>query len=181
MAGLPGPPPPDVAAIVRRPVVVVLIGTSGTGKTTLRRALVAAGLAADRVVSLDDLRRELRDDDLRRGRRPRRLQDYSATAARRALRRGDALATFGEGYVADATHLRRRDRRVHVRVAEDTGLRSWAVLTPLVSVEELLRRNHTRPADEQVPEDALLRQHHRRSLLSAPLLAEEGFDEVVEP
>ncbi len=171
--------PALLAPWARRPAVVVLVGACGSGKTTLRGALVAAGLHADRVVSLDDLRRRARDRDLRSGRPPHPLQDYSARAVREAARRADALAAFGAGYLADATHLRRRDRRVHVAVAEDTGLPAVAVLLPDVPLSELLARNAARPADERVPVDVLERQAHRRSLLDAALLAEEGFRLVV--
>ena len=170
-------PPPDA---VTMPRVVVLVGSSGTGKTTLRRRLVTAGLPADLVVSLDDLRRRARALDLARGRPGRPLQDYSALAARQALRRGDALATFGAGYVADATHLRRRDRRQHVLAAQDTALRAVAVLTPALPVDVLVRHNARRPPDEAVPVEVLERQAHRRSLLSPPMLLEEGFSAVWE-
>jgi len=160
------------------PRIVVLVGASGTGKTTLRRRLVTAGLPEDLVVSLDDLRRRARSLDVSRGRRVRPLQDYSALAARQALRRGEALAGFGAGYLADATHLRRRDRRLHVSTAQDTGLPAVAVLTPDLPVDVLVERNEQRPPDEAVPVEVLARQVHRRSLLSAPMLLQEGFTAV---
>ncbi len=125
--------------------------------------------------------RAARDDDVRRGRSPRQLQDYSALAVRRAARRADALATYGAGYLADATHLRRKERREHVLRASDTGLRVAAVLLPPPPLEELLRRNLARPEDERVPEAVLARQHHRRSLLTADLLGDEGFTDVHTP
>jgi predicted kinase len=169
-----------VAQALRAPVVGVLVGTSGSGKTTLRRAVVAAGLPEDHVVSLDDLRHAARQDALDRGLLPRRLQDYSAVAVRRATRRQDVMAALGTGYLADATHLRRRDRRVHVLTARGAGLPAVAVLMPEAELTELLARNARRSADEQVPDDVLARQHHRRSLLSATLLHDEGFDRVLE-
>jgi predicted kinase len=158
----------------------VLVGVSGTGKTTFRRRLVAAGLPADAVVSLDDLRRLSRAEDVARGRPPRPLQAYSAIAVRRVERRANALAAFAVGYVADATHLRRRDRRAHVAVAQDTGLTAYAILTPVVSLDELVERNLRRPVEEQVPIDVLARQLHRRSLITAECLGEEGFSLVLE-
>lgn len=170
----------DLPAWARMPAVLVLVGVSGSGKTTLRRALQSAGLGRDLVVSLDDLRRRARTWDVAHRRPPRDLQDYSALSVRQAARRADALAGFGAGYLADATHLRRRDRRLHLRVAAETGLEPRAVLTPVEPVEVLVERNLRRPADETVPLDALLRQVHRRSLLSADVLLAEGFASVLQ-
>lgn len=179
--------PADVAAALGRgggPSVlggiVVLVGTSASGKTTLRRELLSQGLHHDQVVSLDDLRRRARDRDVAASRPPRGLQEYSAVAVRHGSRRAYALAAFGAGYLADATHLRRRDRREHLAIAADTGLRARAVLLAEVPLDELTRRNARRPRDEQVPADVLRRQVHRRSLLSAEMLAAEGFSGVIE-
>jgi predicted kinase len=160
--------------------VTVLVGAAGSGKSTVRRALVAHGLDPALVVSLDDLRRQARAVDARAGRPLRPLQRYSLTAVRRAARRCDALAAFGAGYVADATNLRRRERRSHVEAARDTGLPARAVLMPALPLEVLVGRNAARHADEQVPVDVLAAHAHRRSLLSAPLLRAEGFHAVVE-
>ena len=167
--------------VLDRPQVVVLVGTAGAGKTTLRRRLVAGGLPAELVLSLDDLRRLAREEDVRRGRAARWLQDYSRHAVRRAARRADALAAYGAGYLADNTHLRRKERREHVVRARDTGLPAIAVLTPAVPLDELLARDRARPADERVPADVLARQHHRRSLLTPDLLRDEGFEDVLAP
>jgi len=171
---------PGALAVLDQPAVVVLVGAAGSGKTTLRRALVAAGYDAGRVVSLDDLRRCERADDAAAGRPVRPLQGYSLRAVRRARRRCDALAAFGAGYLADATNLRRRERVEHVRAAEACGLPSVAVLLPHVDLATLVERDALRPPDERVPADVLARHAHRRSLLSADLLAGEGFALVLE-
>jgi predicted kinase len=167
--------PPDLHA------VIVLVGAAGSGKTTVRRALVAAGYDPGRVLSLDDLRRIERVGDVAAGRPVRPLQEYSLRAVRRAERRRDALAAFGAGYLADATHLRRRERVTHVRVAGDCGLPAVVVLLPDLDLTELLTRNSRRPLDEQVPAEVLAKHAHRRSLLSRDLLLAEGFGTVVEP
>ena len=162
-----------------RPAVVVLVGAAGSGKTTLRRALVAAGLDAELVVSLDDLRGDARAADAAAGRAVLPLQAYSLSAVRRANRRCDALAGFGAGYLADATHLRRHERIVHVRAATSCGLSAVGLLLPDVPLDVLLRRDAARPRDERVPPDVLARQAHRRSLLSERSLLDEGFATVV--
>ena len=159
-------------------VVLVLVGAAASGKTTLRRELVAAGLDEGVVVSLDDLRRDLRARDLTAGGAPRELQDYSLPAARRAARRGDALAGLAVGYLADATHLRRAERREHLRRAQRAGLAAEAVLLPALPLEVLVERNASRPDDQRVPEDVLAHHAHRRSLLSADALRADGFAAV---
>lgn len=180
-------PAPAARALVRSTAagwrqggVLVLVGTSGSGKTTLRRRLVSDGLHPDSVVSLDDLRRRARARDVASGHPPRPLQDYSAVAVRHGARRAHALAAFGAGYLADATHLRRPERRAHLSTAADTGLTARAILLPLPSMDELLRRDAARPVDAQVPAEVLERQAQRRSLISAAGLLGEGFDHVVE-
>jgi predicted kinase len=154
--------------------VVVLVGPPASGKSTVRRQLVAEGLPADLVVSLDDLRRELRD----RSAEPRPLQDYTLVALRIAGDRQRALVEQGRGYLADAQHLRRRERRAHVAGA--AGLPTIAILLPDLPLEVLLQRNALRGEDERVPDDVVARAAHRRSLLTAALLRAEGFAEVRE-
>ncbi|NAZ86912.1 AAA family ATPase [Kineococcus indalonis] len=161
------------------PVVLVLVGAAGSGKTTLRRRLLAAAPQLP-VVSLDDLRRELRAADAAAGRPVRALQAYSLPAVRRAQRRCQALAGLGAGYLADATHLRRAERVAHLRTAAAAHLPAEAVLLPDLPPAELLRRDAARPADERVPAGVLARHAHRRSLLSAPALLADGFAVVHE-
>src|SRR3954469_15325610 len=162
-----------------RPAVVVLVGAAGSGETHLPRALVAAGFDAGLVVSLDDLRREARAADAAAGRAVLPLQAYSLSAVRRANRRCDALAGFGAGYLADATHLRRRERMVHVRAGASCGRPAVAVLLPDQPLDVLLRRDAARPRDERVPPEVLARHAHRRGLLSGRVLLEEGFATVI--
>ncbi|WP_308220266.1 AAA family ATPase [Kineococcus sp. TRM81007] len=165
---------------VAAPVVLVLVGAAGSGKTTLRRALLTRTAQALTVVSLDDLRRELRAADAAAGRPVRELQGYSLPAVRRARRRCQALAGLGAGYLADATHLRRAERVVHVRAAAAAGLPAEAVLMPDLPLDELLRRDRGRPPEERVPADVLGRHAHRRSLLTAAGLRADGFTAVHE-
>lgn len=159
--------------------VVVLVGPAGSGKTTVRAALVAAGLSRERVVSLDDLRARARAADVAAGRDPRPLQHYSLGAVRAAARQQATLLAAGLGYLADATHLRRRERVAHVRAASAAGLPAVALLMPALPVEVLMERNARRPAERRVPEEVLLRHVHRRSLLGGELLLAEGFSAVV--
>lgn len=160
------------------PAVVVLVGAAASGKTMLRRRLVAAGLEERLVVSLDDERERLRAEHLARGLPERPLQEHSLPALRRAARRQQALLRAGRGYLADATHLRRRERRLHLTQACTAGLPARALLLPAVDLDALVVRNATRPEHRQVPLEVLARHAHRRRLLGVDMLAQEGFDEV---
>ena len=159
--------------LLRQPSVVVLVGAPASGKTSFRRQLLAAGLDPSLVVSLDDLRRELRDASLD----PKPLQEYTVAALRIAGERQRALVEAGRGYLADATNLRRRERVGHVATAGP--LPAYAVLLPDVPLPVLLERNARRPEDERVPEDVIAAFAHRRGLLSRETLLTEGFRDVV--
>lgn len=159
--------------------MVVLVGPPAAGKTTVRRALLAAGLPQRLVVSLDDLRRELRRNAVTAGRPAREVQDWTTGALRVAAARQQALLAERTGYLADATHLRRRERRAHVVAAHAAGLPAVALLLDEHPPHELAGRNAGRSADEVVPERVLLAMAHRRSLLTPASLAEEGFDVVL--
>jgi predicted kinase len=159
--------------------VIVLVGAPGSGKTTVRERLLTERPAIA-VLSLDDERAALRERDIVAGRPPRDLQDYSLPALHRCVAAARALLAEGHGYVSDATHLRRKERVVHVRAAHAAGLPAVVLLLPDLPVSVLVERNATRPDIRRVPEEALARHAHRRSMLDARMLREEGFDEVVE-
>jgi predicted kinase len=159
--------------------VTVLIGAPASGKTTLRRHLMAGGVALP-VLSLDDERAALREEDRAAGLPPRALQSYSHPAVQRCAAAARALLAEGRGYLADATHLRRRERVAHVRAAHAAGVPAVAVLLPDLPLEVLAARNAARPEEQRVPRDVLEKHAHRRSLLSAGLLRDEGFDAVHE-
>ncbi len=163
---------------LRLPAVVVLVGAAASGKTTLRGRLVAAGLDPRLVVSLDDERSRMYDAALAHGRVPHPLQAYTLPALRRADVRRTALLRVGCGYVADATHLRRRERRVHVAQARAYALPARALLLARTPLDVLLARNAERPPYRRVPQDVLAAHAHRHSLVTLAMLRDEGFDDV---
>jgi predicted kinase len=161
-------------------VVMVLVGAPASGKTTLRRRLLAEAATSFPVLSPDDARATLRAQDIAAGSEPHDLQDYSLSALRSCAARAADLLAAGRGYLADATHLRRKERVAHIRAAHDAGLPAVAVLLPVLPVEVLAERNARRTPDRRVPHDILAKHAHRRGLLTPQLLREEGFDEVLE-
>lgn len=169
-------PAPDVPL----PSVAVLVGPPASGKTTLRRRLVRAGLRPELVVSLDDLRREIAAEVAAAGGPQRPPQDWTVRALRLATVRQAELLAAGAGYLADSTHLRRRERVAHVRAAHAAALPAVALLLAALPLDVLWARNAARAPDERVPEPVLARHAHRRSLLTPELLAAEGFDVVLE-
>ncbi len=158
--------------------VMVLVGAAASGKTTVRRQLLAHGYPPELVISLDDERELLRRATIDQGREPKPLQDYSLPALRRAASRQEELARSGLGYLFDATSLRRRERREHAALAARHGLPAYALLLPAVPLEVLVARNATRTEDRQVPLDVLARQAHRHSLLDPVAMLDEGFTAV---
>jgi predicted kinase len=158
---------------------MVLVGAPASGKTTLRIQLLAACSGSFPVLSPDDERAAMRARDIAAGREPRDLQEYSLSALRSCAARADELLAVGRGYLADATHLRRKERVAHVRAAHEAGLPAVAVLLPALPVEVLAERNAHRPPERRVPDDILAKHAHRRGLLAPHLLLEEGFDDVL--
>jgi predicted kinase len=170
--GRPIPLPPGA--------VVVLVGAPASGKTTLRTRLLAEGAGSVPVLSPDETRARLRARDVASGREPRDLQDYSLSALRSCTTRAEVLLGAGRGYLADATHLRRKERVAHIRAAHQAGLPAVAVLLPALPVAVLAARNAQRSPERRVPDEVLAKHAHRRGLLTRSLLLEEGFDDVVE-
>jgi predicted kinase len=162
-----------VTALLPDPAVTVLVGAPASGKSSVRRRLVDAGLPASRVVCLDDLRHAAR---ALAGEPHRRLLDFSVSAVRAAATLEADLLAAGHGYVADATNLRRRERVAHVRAAHAAGLPAVALLLPHLPAEELAARDRLRSPDERIPPDVLAAFAHPRSLLDRDLLLGEGFD-----
>ena len=168
------------ALVVRMPAVVVLVGAAASGKTTLRRRLIAAGLDSALVVSIDDERTFIRDAVIAPGREPKPLQHYTLPALRRVQARQDDLLASGRGYVSDATNLLRSERRKHASLARRHGLPARALLLPALGPDVLTLRDANRPELHRVPAEALARHAHRRSLLRPDEMYDEGFTEVVE-
>ena len=132
--------------------LVVLIGASGSGKSTFARS----HFAATEVVSSDQCRALVGDDET----------DQSVTAPAFALLHEiiDKRLQVGRLTVVDATNTKREDRKSLLELA-----RKWDVLTTAIvfdlPIEVCFHRNEQR-SDRSTPAHAIKRQHKavRRSI-----------------
>lgn len=147
------------------PALLLTVGPAASGKSTLLRKLVAAGVV-DAVVSTDAVRAELG------------LAPDETTATYRAAR-DRVRAALGEGLVVavDATNVRRRDRSAWLAVASDGGAPAHAVRVGVdLDLDQLLARDAGR--DRHVPRDAIAGQFAMARAITPESLAGEGFTVV---
>lgn len=147
------------------PALLLTVGPAASGKSTLLRNLLAAGVV-DRIVSTDAVRAEL-------GLAP----DETATTYEHTRER--VRAALAEGLVAavDATNVRRRDRAAWMAVAISSGATACAVRVGVgLDLEQLLVRDEGR--ERHVPKDAIAGQLAMARAITPEVLRGEGFTVV---
>ena len=109
---------------LRRPAMIAVSGHSGTGKTSVARAI--AGELGSRVVSSDRVRRSIfGDDDTPAGYGEGRYSEESDRVTyQKMIERGIEFLKKDGSVVLDATFLRAADREEAQRTAESIGA-SW--------------------------------------------------------
>ncbi|MFF7365417.1 AAA family ATPase [Streptomyces sp. NPDC008125] len=144
--------------------LVVLIGASGAGKTTLARTWPAS-----QVLSLDALREAVSDDA--------GDQDASGDAVAALHLLLEARMRRRLLTVVDATNVTRAAREPLVAAAKRHGMPAIAVMvaTPATVCTD---RQRPRPANRTVPDDTV-RHQHTAMVRSHPTLLSEGFNEIV--
>jgi protein phosphatase len=143
--------------------LVVLIGASGSGKSTF----AAQHFAPTQVISSDQCRGLVSDDD----------NDQSATADAFALLHylaGKRLAR-GNLTVVDATNVQPQARKELIKVARDHDVLPVAIVLD-VPVDLCIARNRSRPDRDHG--DHVPRRHHDQLRRSLNGLAREGFRRV---
>lgn len=158
--------PPMKGVSAGSPYVTMLIGASGSGKSTF----VQKTPVVDRnVFSLDRLRHKWYGEDYRVA-----FESSCAdnTFASRSQHRFIEMLKTRENLIVDNTNTSTKSRRFYIDQARRNGYGVKAVLFP-VSLETVLARQHTR-GDKNVPEEAVRRQYMN---LHTPSLGE--FDEIV--
>lgn len=132
------------------PVLVVLVGPPGTGKSHLARRVAAH--VPIRIVETDEIRRRI-------ARPPTYSREESGRVYQTAHRQIGRYLREGQNVAFDATNLYERGRQTLYRIAERNGARLLIVQTT---------------APEQVVEERL----HRRKLGAEPLDRSEADWEV---
>jgi uncharacterized protein len=153
---------------LKKPAVIAVGGLSGTGKTTVARAV--AGELGLRVVSADAVRRELFGD----AKRPAAYGEgaYTAEANRqtydRLIERGRELLGRDGGVILDATFRRNEDRAAARAMAAEAGA-EWRLiecrLAPELVRERLERRAALREGLSDATWQVYLKQREEASAL----------------
>ena len=128
--------------VVRRPLLVLLVGAPGTGKSRLARRLAAALDA--QIVESDRVRKQLFAEPRYTGGEHAAVYGWCHTVLRSAL-------VVGRPVVFDATNLEERVRRRVYDIAEACNARLlvvWATAPAGVVQQRMLRRREGGDADD---------------------------------
>lgn len=154
-------------------VACLLVGGPGTGKTTIRRQLVDEDTA---IFSMDELRIKVygnpaEPDPIKQYQDAFKLSIANEEEFKNNVNRHmvSLFRPLPNIIVSDNTNLSRKGRRQFIAAAKQKKYMVIAVVSPTVSLHELIERNKNRK-DHKVPEDVIIQMFHRQSFPT--------FDEV---
>jgi aminoglycoside phosphotransferase family enzyme/predicted kinase len=149
------------ASRLRKPTVVAVGGLSGTGKTSIARAI--AGELGLRVISADAIRQSLFGEAKRPA--PYGEGAYTAEASRLTyqtmVERGREMLGADCGVILDATFLRDDDRLMAERMAMSAGA-EWRLIECRLAPELVHKRIEERAARKEGLSDATWEIHLRQ-------------------
>jgi hypothetical protein len=159
------------ASRLKRPTVIVVGGLSGTGKTSVARAI--AGELGLRVISADAIRQSLFGEAKRPA--PYGEGAYTAEASRLTYRtmveRGRETLGADRGVIFDATFLRDDDRSMAERMAIGAGA-EWRLIECRLAPELVHKRIEERAARKEGLSDATWEIYTRQRKESEVLCGE---------
>ncbi|MGA4846512.1 AAA family ATPase [Streptomyces sp. G5(2025)] len=145
------------------PVLIVLLGASGSGKST-----TAASWPPESVLELDTFLELIADEVPAPEATEEAVHALGSVVERRLARR---LTTVVD---ADHTEAAVRSRLLTLAERYDVPAVALVMTTPL---QLCLDRNARRPAHLRLPKD-VVRAQHARALDATPTLRAEGFDHI---
>ena len=145
-----------------KPILAVMVGISGSGKSTYANGLKTALNA--QLVETDAIREELTGDATDQS------QNYRVFQV--AKKRVNDLLAQGKNVIIDATSVSVRDRKdwIDIAKANNAEIRAYFIDTPID-----VCKSQNRKRQRQVPDEVIDRQASR---LESPTKA-EGFDSVI--
>ena len=146
------------------PSLIVLIGVSGSGKSTFARK----HFQPSQIVSSDLCRVLVADDE----------NDQSATLDAFAVLHLIVRRRLGRGLltVVDATNIKRRSREPLLKFASETGTPAIAIVLDLP--EDIVIDRHRKRTDRDFSVD-VIEQHYRQIIDGTARLDEEGFQRII--
>lgn len=146
---------------MNKPILAVMIGISGSGKSTYAYGLKTSLNA--QLVETDAIRQELTGNS--------EDQSQNSKVFEIAKKRVDAYLSQGNNTIIDATSLSMRDRKDWVDIGKKNNaeIRAYFIDTPVD-----ISKTQNRKRERKVPEFVIDRQANK---LQAPTKA-EGFDKI---